>query len=221
MTVGWLRLNGVDKAIEAEPDVAQKRQAELAATLETKQQTAETVLPQKNTAVEILPAAAERKPTGKTQQKRLFDSQSVNELPDVDLLDQPGGDNTQGYSADALEAMSRQLELKLADFNVEAVVVSVLPGPVITRFEIQPAAGVKVQKISALAKDLARSLAVVSVRIVEVIPGKPYVGIEIPNEQREMVQLLEVINSSAFQDASSHLALALGKDIAEPPSLQT
>ena len=201
------------QAREAEPDVAQKRQAELAATLETKQQTAEAVTPQKNTAVEILPAAAERKPTGKTQQKRLFDSQSVNELPDVDLLDQPGGDNTQGYSADALEAMSKQLELKLADFNVEAVVVSVLPGPVITRFEIQPAAGVKVQKISALAKDLARSLAVISVRIVEVIPGKPYVGIEIPNEHREMVQLLEVINSSAFQDASSHLALALGKDI--------
>ena len=151
---------------------------------------------------------------GKTQQKRLFDSQGVNELPDVDLLDQPAGDNSRGYSADALEAMSKQLELKLADFNVEAVVVSVLPGPVITRFEIQPAAGVKVQKISALAKDLARSLAVISVRIVEVIPGKPYVGIEIPNEHREMVQLREVINSSAFQDASSHLALALGKDIA-------
>ena len=116
--------------------------------------------------------------------------------------------------ADALEAMSKQLELKLADFNVEAVVVSVLPGPVITRFEIQPAAGVKVQKISALAKDLARSLAVISVRIVEVIPGKPYVGIEIPNEHREIVQLHEVINSSAFQEATSHLALALGKDIA-------
>ena len=196
------------------PDTAQKRKTQLAATLESKQQTAGSPAPPKSSALEILPVATERKPTGKTQQKRLFDSQSVNELPDVDLLDQPAGDNSRGYSADALEAMSKQLELKLADFNVEAVVVSVLPGPVITRFEIQPAAGVKVQKISALAKDLARSLAVISVRIVEVIPGKPYVGIEIPNEHREMVQLREVINSSAFQDASSHLALALGKDIA-------
>ena len=197
-----------------EPETAQKRKAELAATLESKQQAAGSPVAPQSSSLEILPVATERKPTGKTQQKRLFDSQSVNELPDVDLLDQPAGDSSRGYSADALEAMSKQLELKLADFNVEAVVVSVLPGPVITRFEIQPAAGVKVQKISGLAKDLARSLAVISVRIVEVIPGKPYVGIEIPNEHREMVQLREVINSSAFQDASSHLALALGKDIA-------
>ena len=109
--------------------------------------------------------------------------------------------------------MSKQLELKLADFGVEAEVVSVLPGPVVTRFEVQPAAGVKVQKISALAKDLARSLAVISVRIVEVIPGKSFVGIEIPNEHREMVQLQEVIRSAVFQDASSVLTLALGKDI--------
>ena len=195
--------------------VAQKRKSELTATLEAKQSAAEApVGPQKPSAVQILPAAAEKKPAGKTQQKRLFDSQSVTELPDVDLLDQPNGNAGGGYSAEALEAMSKQLELKLADFNVEAVVVSVLPGPVITRFEIQPAPGVKVQKISALAKDLARSLAVISVRIVEVIPGKPYVGIEIPNEHREMVQLREVINSSVFQEATSHLTLALGKDIA-------
>ena len=109
--------------------------------------------------------------------------------------------------------MSKQLELKLADFGVQASVVSVLPGPVVTRFEVQPAAGVKVQKISALAKDLARSMAVISVRIVEVIPGKSVVGIEIPNEHREMVQLKEVIHSSVFQDAASTLTLALGKDI--------
>ena len=196
------------------PDTAQKRKARLAATLESNQQAAGSPGAPQSSSLEILPVATERKPTGKTQQKRLFDSRSVNELPDVDLLDQPAGDSSRGYSADALEAMSKQLELKLADFNVEAVVVSVLPGPVITRFEIQPAAGVKVQKISGLAKDLARSLAVISVRIVEVIPGKSYVGIEIPNEHREMVQLREVINSSAFQDASSHLTLALGKDIA-------
>ena len=135
-------------------------------------------------------------------------------MPDLDLLDEKHADTGLGFSQDSLQAMSKQLELKLADFGVEAVVVSVLPGPVVTRFEIQPAAGVKVQKISALAKDLARSLAVISVRIVEVIPGKSVVGIEIPNEHREMVQLKEVITSDNFQNASSPLTLALGKDIA-------
>ena len=164
--------------------------------------------------LQILPQASERKAPTKAQQKRLFDTQSITELPDVDLLDQPVIDDDLGYSAESLEAMSRQLELKLLDFGVEAEVVSVLPGPVVTRFELQPAAGVKVQKISSLAKDLARSLAVISVRIVEVIPGKSVVGIEIPNEHREMVRLKEVIESPAFQDAPSPLTLALGKDIA-------
>jgi S-DNA-T family DNA segregation ATPase FtsK/SpoIIIE len=106
------------------------------------------------------------------------------------------------------------LELKLKDFGVEAEVVSVLPGPVVTRFEIQPAAGVNVQKISSLVKDLARSLAVISVRIVEVIPGKSVVGIEIPNEHREVVRLKDVFSSAVFQDSKSPLTLALGKDIA-------
>ena len=164
-------------------------------------------------SVQILASAKAEKPPSKLQQKRLFDSNSTSELPDVDLLDEKREDTKLGFSQDALEAMSKQLELKLADFGVQASVVSVLPGPVITRFEVQPAAGVKVQKISALAKDLARSMAVISVRIVEVIPGKSVVGIEIPNEHREMVQLKEVIHSSVFQDAASTLTLALGKDI--------
>ena len=163
--------------------------------------------------VKIVPKVNE-KAKGRGQQKRLFDTKSTSELPDPDLLDECEPDTGLGYSADSLEAMSKLLEIKLADFGVEAQVVSVLPGPVITRFELQPAAGVKVQKISALAKDLARSLAVISVRIVEVIPGKSVVGIEIPNEHREMVRLKEVLTSSAFLDATSPLTLALGKDIA-------
>ena len=123
----------------------------------------------------------------------------MNELPDTDLLDSAVAIEGLGYSTDSLEAMSRLLELKLQDFGVEAEVVSVLPGPVVTRFELKPAAGVKVQRISSLAKDLARSMAVISVRIVEVIPGKPVVGIEIPNEHREMVHLKEAINSLLFR----------------------
>ncbi len=165
------------------------------------------------TAPVIVPKVKER-PNRKVAQKRLFDTKASGEMPDIDLLDEREPDMGLGYSQDSLQAMSRQLELKLADFGVEANVVSVLPGPVVTRFELQPAAGVKVQKISALAKDLARSMAVISVRIVEVIPGKSVVGIEIPNEHREMVRLKEVITSNTFQDSPSSLTLALGKDIA-------
>ena len=97
------------------------------------------------------------------------------------------------------------------------VVTAVFPGPVITRFEILPAAGVKVSRISGLAKDLARSLAVISVRVVEVIPGKPVVGIEIPNEDREIVRLSQVLTSKAYDDSASALTLALGHDIAGAP----
>jgi len=147
------------------------------------------------------------------RQQKLFDLKSPAELPDLELLDELDPDDDRGYSEASLEAISRLLELKLADFGIEAQVVSVLPGPVITRFEIQPAAGVKVQRITALVKDLARSLAVVSVRIVEVIPGKSVVGIEIPNEHREIVRLKEIFSDPAFQESKSPLTLALGKDI--------
>ena len=115
------------------------------------------------------------------------------------------------------ESLSRLLELKLKDFGVVAEVVAVYPGPVVTRFEIQPAAGVKVSRISNLAKDLARSLAVISVRVVEVIPGKSVVGIEIPNADRQTVNFKDVLASSTFEDSKSTLTLALGHDIAGAP----
>ena len=138
-------------------------------------------------------------------------------LPGLDLLEEADLIARGGYSRESLEAMSRLLEVKLADFKVQAEVVSVQPGPVVTRFELQPAAGVKVSKITGLAKDLARSLAVVSVRIVEIIPGKSVVGIEIPNEQRETVRLKEILSSPQFETTNSPLTLALGKDIAGVP----
>ena len=151
------------------------------------------------------------------RQQPLFDGGPLGELPPMELLDELRADDARGYSAEALEAISRMLELKLKDFGVDAEVVSVLPGPVVTRFEIQPAAGVKVQKISSLAKDLARSLAVISVRIVEIIPGKSVVGIEIPNEHREIVRLKDLLGSEQYGSAKSPLSLALGKDIAGTP----
>ena len=138
-------------------------------------------------------------------------------LPGLNLLEEADLLATGGYSRESLEAMSRLLEVKLADFKVQAEVVSVQPGPVVTRFELQPAAGVKVSKITGLAKDLARSLAVVSVRIVEIIPGKSVVGIEIPNERRETVRLKEILSSPQFVTTDSPLTLALGKDIAGVP----
>jgi len=138
-------------------------------------------------------------------------------IPPISLLDPPEERKERGYSEESLQHMSRLLEEKLADFGVTIEVVEVNPGPVITRFEIKPAAGVKVSKISNLAKDLARSLAVLSVRVVEVIPGKSVVGIEIPNEEREMVRLSEVLNAKVFQESSSALTMALGNDIGGNP----
>jgi len=151
------------------------------------------------------------------RQKPLFDMPISGELPPLDLLDQPVEGGPRGYSKEELESLSRLLELKLQDFGVTAEVTAVYPGPVVTRFEIQPAPGVKVSRISNLAKDLARSLAVISVRVVEVIPGKSVVGIEIPNADRQTVNFKEVLASRTFEESKSNLTLALGHDIAGAP----
>jgi len=148
----------------------------------------------------------------KERQVPMFDPPAEGELPPLSLLDSPP-DQKQGYSEQSLEAMSRLVELKLKDFGIDVEVRSVSPGPVITRFELDPAPGVKVSQIANLSKDLARSLSVVSVRIVEVIPGKSFVGLEIPNENRQLVTLGEILKSEAYDDLKSPITLALGKDI--------
>ena len=159
-------------------------------------------------------------PTGerleREKQVPLFESTPPGEPPPLSLLDD-APPREGGYSKDALEAMSRLVEVKLGDFGIDVEVVSVHPGPVVTRFELKPAPGVKVSQISNLAKDLARSLSTVSVRVVEVIPGKPYVGLEIPNEVRELVTLGEIIKSEVYEKLKSPLTLALGKDIGGQP----
>jgi DNA segregation ATPase FtsK/SpoIIIE, S-DNA-T family len=152
----------------------------------------------------------------KEKQVALFEKPGASALPALSLLDDPPA-RVGGYSAEALEAMSRLVELKLRDFGVEAEVVEVHPGPVITRFELRPAPGVKVAQISNLAKDLARALSAISVRVVEIIPGKSTMGLEIPNETREMVTLGEIIKSKAYDEMSSPIALVLGKDIGGNP----
>jgi DNA segregation ATPase FtsK/SpoIIIE, S-DNA-T family len=138
-------------------------------------------------------------------------------IPPITILDQADRVNTKGYSNQQLESMSREVELRLQDFGIEVQVVAVHPGPVVTRFELQLAAGTKVSRISSLAKDLARSLSVISVRIVDIIPGKSVIGLELPNQHREVVRLREILASQQYENASSPLALALGKDIAGHP----
>ncbi len=150
------------------------------------------------------------------KQIQLFDVPGDSELPALRLLDPPKP-HEKGYSNEALEALSRLLEIKLADFGIAVEVVAVHPGPVITRFEMEPAPGVKASKITALSKDLARSLSVPSILVVEVIPGKTCVGLEIPNEHREIVSLSEILMSKQYDNSSSPLTLGLGKDIAGHP----
>ncbi|RCV89805.1 DNA translocase FtsK [Billgrantia montanilacus] len=138
------------------------------------------------------------------------------ELPSLRLLT-PAEPHQQNYTEQQLTDMAELLETRLREYGVKAEVVNTWPGPVITRFEIKPAAGVKVSKISNLAKDLARSLMVKSVRVVEVIPGRPTVGIEIPNPHRAMIRLREVIDSDRYQQEASPLTMALGQDIGGSP----
>ncbi|UYG05219.1 DNA translocase FtsK 4TM domain-containing protein [Halomonas sp. LR3S48] len=138
------------------------------------------------------------------------------ELPSLRLLTPPEP-HQQNYTEQQLTDMAELLETRLREYGVKAEVVNTWPGPVITRFEIKPAAGVKVSKISNLAKDLARSLMVKSVRVVEVIPGRPTVGIEIPNPHRAMIRLREVIDSERYQQEASALTMALGQDIGGGP----
>jgi len=160
--------------------------------------------------------ATRAQPKPQLKQQPLFKQLGPGELPSLELLDEAPL-QARGFSNEELQAMSRQVELKLADFGVEVEVVEVHPGPVITRFELLPAAGVKGVQISNLAKDLARGLSVISVRVVDVIPGKSVIGLEIPNQNREIVYLREVLESKLYQDAGSALTLGLGKSIGGEP----
>ena len=162
------------------------------------------------------PPIEESKKVTEQRQVKMFDSSSKSIIPDLNLLDKAPAQQ-QGASKESLEALSSLLELKLKDFGIIATVEEVLPGPIVTRFEINPAPGVKVSQISNLSKDLARSLSVSSVRVVEVIEGKSFVGIEIPNEKRDLVTLGEILRSKTFEEFSSPLTIALGKDIAGNP----
>ena len=200
----------IDDLDDDELTTARPRTQALAPPMEPRAQplvrrTAESVRAQTQAAAaraapKLIPAAPKAQESARAiaeRQQELFMRPRTEGLPALSLLDEAEPRNGRGYSAADLESMSRLLEVKLLDFGVEVLVVAVQPGPVITRFELQLAAGVKVSRISSLVKDLARSLAVISVRVVEVIPGRAVVGIEIPNEDRETVRLREILSTQA------------------------
>ncbi len=209
--VGWLRARRA-----AARDLAagrERRQARKEAVVVEQKRVAARPPPRISTP----PARIEKSErVEKERQVPLFEPPKSGELPPLSLLDDPPAREPL-YSSEALEGLSRLVEMKLKDFGIEAEVVSVQPGPVVTCFELRPAPGVKASQITSLAKDLARALSVLSVRVVEVIPGKNVMGLEIANEKREIVTLGEIIRSKAYDEVHSPLALALGKDIGGAP----
>ncbi len=180
----------------------------------------DTKVLEKHSPPRIEPVIAKPAPSRRAEKEKqvpLFNLPAPGELPPLSLLDPAEKDKAPQFSKQSLESMARLLEKKLLDFDIEARVVAVHPGPVITLFEIEPAPGIKAAQITNLQRDLARSLSVVSLRVVENIPGKTSVGIEIPNESRETIRLSEVLASQAYEESVSPLSLALGKDISGSP----
>ena len=152
----------------------------------------------------------------KERQQTLFADAPEGAIPPVSLLD-PASGGVEPPSPESLEFTSRVIETKLADFGVEVKVLAAYPGPVITRYEIEPATGVKGSQVVNLAKDLARALSLVSIRVVETVPGKSCMALELPNPKRQMVRLSEIVGSKVYQDAHSPLTVVLGKDIGGQP----
>jgi S-DNA-T family DNA segregation ATPase FtsK/SpoIIIE len=211
---GFRRLaKGVEKKEPAPKTAKQMRQERVEARKKEQQRIKERKPPR--IAAEMTKVVSSVR-LEKEKQISLIEPEPNSELPALSLLDEPQH-TEHGYSEEALEALSRLVERKLEDFRIAVEVVAVHPGPVVTLFELQLAPGIKASKISGLSKDLARSLSVISVRVVEVIPGRSTIGLEIPNEHREMVYLSEVLCSEAYDKSKSALTLVLGKDISGGP----
>ena len=204
-------------------DLGEQRQARAARVRRDEVRRQEIVRQSKREKVRIEPPALAVEKSDRAHRETqlpLFAGAPSREggLPPLSLLDEPKV-QPQGYSEEALETLSRQIEFKLKDFRIEGQVVGVYPGPVITRFEMEPAPGVKGSQISSLDKDIARGLSVRSVRVVDVIPGKSVIGLEIPNSNRETIYLSEILRSKEYDKAASPLTLALGKNIAGRPTV--
>ncbi|MDO5051022.1 MAG: DNA translocase FtsK 4TM domain-containing protein [Moraxella equi] len=138
---------------------------------------------------------------------------SLSPIPELSILDKPDPNKQPSYTEQELQQLSELLEIKLREFNIKATVVSAMVGPVVTRFEVELAAGIKASRVTGAAQDLARSLSMASLRVVEVIPGKPYIGIEVPNKKREMVRLIELLDTPDYKNPDKQIGVAIGKDI--------
>ncbi len=226
--MSWLRLmERIGGALEAALDWLRRRAderrdrelgalavAEREAVVQQKHE--EEIVHEPLVVVPPQPEAPRSERAVREKQRPLFVDMPDSPLPPLALLDD-APPAQEAVSAEALEVTSRLIERKLADFGGAVRVLAAYPGPVITRFEIEPAVGVKGAQIVNLMKDLARALSVVSIRVVETIPGKSYMGLELPNPKRQIVKLVEILSSAAYNDTTSPLTLALGKDIAGKP----
>ena len=192
--------------------VAQKREE----VVETRRRKTEKTAPAPLRIEPPVVAVPKSERVDKERQQPLFTDGSVGAIPPLALLD-PAASDVEPPSAEALEFTSRLIETKLADFGVEVKVIAAYPGPVITRYEIEPAVGVKGSQVVNLAKDLSRALSLVSVRVVETVPGKSCMALELPNPKRQTVRLSEIVGSKAYHDMSSPLTVVLGKDIGGQP----
>ncbi|MDO9073308.1 MAG: DNA translocase FtsK 4TM domain-containing protein [Rubrivivax sp.] len=211
-----LRESRQDKR-EAEED---RRLGELAAREREAVVEEQRIEVQEHVPLFIEPVAAALPPSqrvAKERQKPLFAELVDTKLPQVDLLDAVSGRQESTVTPESIEMTSRLIEKKLKDFGVEVHVVAASPGPVITRYEIEPATGVKGSQVVGLARDLARSLSLVSIRVVEVIPGKNYMALELPNARRQTIKLSEILGSDVYNDSASMLTMGLGKDIVGKP----
>ena len=222
-TVGWLTIELVQRTRYGFGTIVDRIKG-----LQARRERKETVAIEKeklnkHPPPRIEPVIQKIKPSIRSEREKqvpLFEVPAGGELPALSLLDHASASKQPSFSRQSLESMSRLVEKKLLDFNIEAQVVAVHPGPVITRFEIEPSPGIKASQITNLAKDLARSLSVISLRVVENIPGKTTIGLEVPNEIREIVRLREVLSSEAFDEVRSPMTLALGKDISGQPVIE-
>src|SRR5450830_905218 len=220
MSIDWFRLRYQDREDRKQGEVAAVKRDEVLVQERAKHVEKHISSP----PVRIEPAATPAAPlivkserVEKEKQVPLFENLPGDSgLPPLALLD-AAAEYQETVSVETLEFTSRLIEKKLSDFGVEAKVVAAYPGPVVTRYEIEPATGVKGSQIVGLARDLARSLSLTSIRVVETIPGKNYMALELPNQKRQIVRLTEIVGSKLYHDSASPLTIALGKDIAGKP----
>lgn len=217
VTLDWFRLRYQDREDRKQGEVAAVKRDEVLVQERARHVEKHIDSPPVKIEPQIAPQIVKSERVEKEKQAPLFrDLPGDSPLPPLSLLDE-AAEYQETVSVETLEFTSRLIEKKLSDFGVDAKVVAAFPGPVVTRYEIEPATGVKGSQIVGLARDLARSLSLTSLRVVETIPGKNYMALELPNSKRQIVRLTEIVGSKLYNDSASSLTIALGKDIAGKP----